>query len=198
MPAVAPNASGGFLTVGSSSGQINPSAGNVGLVPSDSFVIHTGTAQAGAASSVTLASSASATDNLYVGETVKIVSGTGAGQVRVVTAYTGSTKVATVGRAWITNPDNTSLYVVQAIQSPLLDASLRVSLGTAGLDAVTVETGLNARQALSIAAASGAGVLAGATTSTVTIAGAGVATNRITASVDGSGNRTAVTLAPPA
>jgi len=42
-------------------------------------------------------------------------------------------------------------------------------------------------------------VLSGATTSTVAIAAAGSpATGRITASVDGSGNRTAVTLNLPA
>jgi hypothetical protein len=198
MPTAAPNAAGGFLTVGSGSGQLNPSAGNMGLVPNDSFVIQAGTAQAGAAGSITLASGASATDNLYVGQTVKIISGTGSGQVRVVSGYVGSTKVATVGRVWITNPDNTSLYVVQAIQSPLLDPSLRVSLGTAGLDAITVETGINARQALSPILAAAAGALSGATTSTVAIAAAGnPSTNRISATVDGSGNRTAITLNLP-
>ena len=73
------------------------------------------------------------------------------------------------------------------------------SLAAAGLDSVVVETGLNARQALSILSSSGAGVLAGAATTTVTIAAAGVAaTNRITATVDSSGNRSAVTLSPPA
>lgn len=73
------------------------------------------------------------------------------------------------------------------------------SLAAAGLDAVAVESGLNARQALSVIASASAGVLAGAATATVTIAAAGVpATTRLTASVDESGNRTAVTLSPPA
>lgn len=73
-----------------------------------------------------------------------------------------------------------------------------VILQATGLDTVVVETGLNARQALAIAASACAGVLAGATTPNVTIAAAGVpATNRISATVDGNGNRTVVTLSPP-
>lgn len=73
------------------------------------------------------------------------------------------------------------------------------SLAAAGLDSIVVETGLNARQALSVAVSAAAGVLAGAATTTITIAAAGVpATNRITATVDGDGNRSDVTLSLPA
>lgn len=72
-------------------------------------------------------------------------------------------------------------------------------LASTGLDSVVVETGLNARQALSILSSAEGGVLAGAATTTITIAAAGVpATNRITATVDADGNRSAVTLTPPA
>jgi hypothetical protein len=72
------------------------------------------------------------------------------------------------------------------------------ALASNGLDAVTVETGLNARQSLSIIAASTAGVLSGATTNTYTFDGAGVITTRIVATLDGNGNRLSVTLSPPA
>ncbi len=73
------------------------------------------------------------------------------------------------------------------------------SLAAAGLDSVVVETGMNARQALSVTVSAAAGVLAGAATTTVTIAAAGVAaTNRVTATVDSDGNRSAVTLNLPA
>lgn len=72
------------------------------------------------------------------------------------------------------------------------------SLAAAGLDSVVVETGLNARQSLSIIAAATGGVLSGAATTTNVIKGAGVATTRITATVDADGNRSAITLAPPA
>ena len=70
------------------------------------------TAQAGAAGTITLDASASATDDLYNGLTVAIVSGTGAGQARLISDYVGSTKVATVSTSWATNPDATSVFLI--------------------------------------------------------------------------------------
>jgi hypothetical protein len=81
-----------------------------------------GTAQAGAAGTITLAAGASATDNLYQYDVVFIISGTGAGQARSITGYVGSTKVASIAPNWTTNPDNTSVYV--------LIPNVAVSLGT--------------------------------------------------------------------
>lgn len=69
----------------------------------------TGTAQAGAATTITLAAGESATDDLFNGATIDITGGTGAGQRNVITDYVGSTKVATVS-TWGTNPDATSTY----------------------------------------------------------------------------------------
>ena len=70
-------------------------------------------------------------------------------------------------------------------------------LASDGLDSITVETGVNARQALSPILAASAGVLSGAGTGTIVIKGGNVATTRITASTDADGNRTAVTLSLP-
>lgn len=70
-----------------------------------------GTAQAGAATTITLASDASAVDDAYNDYYIKITGGTGEGQARKITDYVGSTKVATVA-TWGTNPDNTSTYKV--------------------------------------------------------------------------------------
>lgn len=57
----------------------------------------TGTAQAGSAGSITLAASGtSAVNNFYVGQVVSITSGTGNGSNGLITAYNGTTKVATV------------------------------------------------------------------------------------------------------
>lgn len=78
-------------------------------------VVHSGIAQAGAASSITLQSIASATDNIYNGQLITLFSGTGAFQSRIITAYNGTTKVATVDRAWTTNPDSTSVYEVGSV-----------------------------------------------------------------------------------
>jgi hypothetical protein len=72
------------------------------------------------------------------------------------------------------------------------------ALSSSGLDSITIETGLNMRQATSLIAASAAGKLSGAATTTITIDGAGVNTDRIVATVDADGNRTAITLSPPA
>jgi hypothetical protein len=71
------------------------------------------------------------------------------------------------------------------------------SLAAAGLDAVMVEAGVNARQALSPILAAAAGVLSGAGSGTIIIKGGNVATTRITASTDASGNRSSVTLNLP-
>lgn len=72
----------------------------------------TGTAQGGAASSITLRAGASASNDFYNDQAIFILSGTGAGQTNRITDYVGGTQVATVGTAWITQPDNTSVYVV--------------------------------------------------------------------------------------
>ena len=73
---------------------------------------NTGTAQAGSTSTtIKLASGASATDDIYNTMTVYVSSGTGSGQIRTITDYVGSTKVATVA-AWTTTPDATSVYEV--------------------------------------------------------------------------------------
>jgi hypothetical protein len=70
-----------------------------------------GTAQAGAATTITLVSGASAVNDFYKNDGIYILSGTGAGQFRFITGYVGTTKVATVA-TWSTNPDATSVYVV--------------------------------------------------------------------------------------
>jgi hypothetical protein len=73
-------------------------------------VTHSGTAQAGGASTVTLASGASASNDAYNGSAIAITAGTGSGQVRIVSDYDGTTKVATVDSAWTTTPDSSSTY----------------------------------------------------------------------------------------
>lgn len=78
-----------------------------------SYVVQTGTAQAGAARTITLAAAASATDNAYAGMSVQIISGTASGDdTKQVKSYVGSTKVATITGTWATNPDSTSVYKI--------------------------------------------------------------------------------------
>lgn len=75
----------------------------------------TGTAQAGAASTITLASTASASDDAYTGMQLWITDKTGKGQLRTISDYVGSTRVATVSVAWTTVPDATSVYYVSPV-----------------------------------------------------------------------------------
>jgi hypothetical protein len=80
--------------------------------------IHTGTAQAGAAGTITLDTGASSVNDYYNDTLVLITSGTGAGQVRHVSDYVGSTRVATIKPNWTTTPDNTSVFRVLPEASP--------------------------------------------------------------------------------
>lgn len=73
----------------------------------------TGTAQAGASDSITLASGETSLNDAFNGLTINITSGTGSGQSKSITDYVGSTKVATVDSAWSTPPDNTSVYEIE-------------------------------------------------------------------------------------
>lgn len=75
-----------------------------------SQLVATGTAQAGAAGTITLAAGASAVDDFYNGMFLEITSGTGALQRRRILDYVGSTKVATVDPAWTTQPTSSSVY----------------------------------------------------------------------------------------
>jgi hypothetical protein len=73
-----------------------------------------GTAQAGAAGSITLDAGASAADDFYNNTIVQIVAGTGTGQSRIIAGYTGSTRVASVNGNWVVTPDDTSVFVIYA------------------------------------------------------------------------------------
>jgi len=77
------------------------------------------TAQAGASTTITLASSDSGTDSDTEGKLIVIKSGTGLGQARQIKDYNSTTKIATVDEAWDTNPDSTSTYLIVDEQKPL-------------------------------------------------------------------------------
>lgn len=80
-------------------------------LPTVDLVSASGTASAGAASTITLAG-AVATDNYYNGQKVFITGGTGIGQTAIVKSYVGSTKVATIWGTWAVTPDNTSVFIL--------------------------------------------------------------------------------------
>jgi hypothetical protein len=74
-----------------------------------------GTAQAGASSTITLAATASSSATEYTNLIIRLDGGTGSGEVRRIFAYNGSTKVATVNTAWTTPPDNTTTYSIYGV-----------------------------------------------------------------------------------
>jgi len=69
-----------------------------------------GLAQSGSLNTVQLRAGASATDNIFKGQCIRILSGTGDDQIRSIIGYDGSTKIATVNRNWEIAPDSTSYY----------------------------------------------------------------------------------------
>ena len=71
------------------------------------------------------------------------------------------------------------------------------TLAASGFDAIQIEGGVNARQALAPILAASAGVVAGAGTGVIIIKGGNSSTTRITATTDNAGNRSAVTLTLP-
>ncbi len=86
-----------------------------GLAATTTGAAITGSAQAGSAGSITLAAGASATDNLYNGMVISITSGTGSGDKGIITAYNGTTKVATVQKTTTTfTPGASSGYSISA------------------------------------------------------------------------------------
>lgn len=79
--------------------------------------VNEGLAQGGTSNTITLNALASGVDDVYVNQEVFIRSGTGEDQVGLVTAYNGTTKVATVfgptlNGDWAVTPDSTSAYVM--------------------------------------------------------------------------------------
>lgn len=130
------------------------------LTAAESKVLQSGTASAGAASTITIQTALGA-DSLPVGCLIKITSGTGVGQARIITAYVNSTKVTTVDRAWVTNPDNTSVYSIEFNELAKLDANLKVA-GVVLADTVTTYTGntVQTGDAFARVGAAGAGLTA--------------------------------------
>lgn len=116
-----------------SAGAITTSSGAVSTVTTltnQSNVVLSGTAAAATSTTITLDGSASSTSSLYVGELISIYSSTGAGQVRTITVYDGTTKVATIDRAWTTTPSGTSKYRIMTANTAALNDSLQMLAST--------------------------------------------------------------------
>lgn len=169
-------------------GAINAAAIADGAIDRATFAADTGlqtirsnTAQAGAAGSITLDASASATTDFYKGSWIFLTGGTGVGQVRLCTAYNGGTKVATIAPNWATNPDATSTFAVL----PAAGVDLEL-IANAAVSTSTAQLGVNVVQAGGTAWGSGA------------ITAAAIASNAITSAKIASGAITSTGIAASA
>lgn len=76
----------------------------------------TGTAQAGSATTITLAATASAVDGQFVGQVITTnADNEDTQEIKSITGYVGATRVATVDSAWVTNPTAGTPYVIAGI-----------------------------------------------------------------------------------
>ncbi len=159
-------------------------------IPVSNTYIRQNTAQAGAAGTITLDSSASATDNFYRDDLILLTGGTGIGQVRPVISYVGSTKVATISPNWVINPDNTSTFTILP--------GVQHILAPTGLDQITAwSAACTARQALFLSAAGIFGQISGLPTSPATVLGLDASTTTAVVHFDSNDNRTSITLTLP-
>lgn len=110
------------------------------------FAVRAGVTQAGSTSTtIVLASSASGGTGNYVGQLVQIDNA-----VRTIVAYNGSTKTATVDRAWAFTPGTGVNYTIWAFSCPPVDASGNVTANAAGDFTASMKTSLNAATPASV------------------------------------------------
>lgn len=180
------NYRGAYFAIRISKTNFQDSIYNVDL--RDEQQIHAGTAQAGAAGTITLDTSASATNDLYKDMIVMIVGGTGVGQVNTIASYAGATKIATMARDWAIAPDNTSQFVIVPAPSGANPTSVAAAVWAAiGEGAHTF--GDLVRLIVGIFA----GTTTDYTTNTIAAKSLNGAKTRITFTVDETG-RTAITV----
>ena len=163
-------------------------------------VLRTGTAQAGAATTITLDSGASADDDYYNGCYVNPTNSDPAnvlGQARKITDYVGSTKVATVG-TWGTNPTSATTFeilVPPELHGILWGGSPVEDVTTAGRPEVRVAAIANSAIA---AATFAAGAIDAAAIANNAIDDTAIATGAITAAKFAAGAIDAAAIAADA
>ncbi len=84
------------------------------------FAIHSGTAQAGASNSITLAATANGGDGVYNRNLIVLTDNTGVGQTRTIVDYDDTTKAVVIDRDWRITPDNTTAYQIVPDNTPLV------------------------------------------------------------------------------
>jgi hypothetical protein len=96
----------------------------------------TGTAQSGTASTIVLAAAASFADNILNGNIIKIHTGTGAGQARVILSNTLADDTCNISPNWTTNPSSDSQYEI-------IEGSVNIVAVSNVAEDVATETNVN-------------------------------------------------------
>lgn len=120
-----------------------------------------------------LQNDASSTDNIYVGQWVRITSvvvgsPVGVGQVRLITAYNGTTKDATVYPPWTATPSSAS-YVYRVYPTAWVGGAVNAATG-ARVVTITVNDGSTALQGALVRVTQGAESYTASTASDGTVA----------------------------
>lgn len=125
-----------FTAVNSSAVSQTVNVYPIPLGPLDSLA--TGTVVSATSTTTLLDSGSVATANYYVGSRLRIISGTGANQERIIEDYT-ATRLATHAE-WSTTPDATSVYTIEQARTSLAtpDGTTLVFTGAAGESEVSI------------------------------------------------------------
>lgn len=168
------------------------------IVPDDTpLTVDHGLAQEGTATTIKIREYASSVDNTYLCNIVIILAGTGRGQARLVGAYNGTTKVITIcGDNWATTPDATSVYALIPYGASCIgcitDDAL-TQMTDANIAGITDGT-YDQQEMMRIMFSALSGKSSGGGTATLVFRDSGDGKNRISATVDSDGNRTAISL----
>ncbi|MFC1663783.1 PilW family protein [Patescibacteria group bacterium] len=90
--------------------RVNPSEEIIFQNGNISSIIEEGSAQGGSENTITLVFTASSNEDFYEDMFIKIIGGTGVGQIRKIINYNEGTKIAEIEPDWETTPASGSLY----------------------------------------------------------------------------------------
>jgi hypothetical protein len=158
------------------------------LHPKKLVSLRTGTGAGGAVGYITLDAAAGATDDLWNGcLCVAVIDGNV--EARIITDYTGSNQRAAVTPSFNVAPDADDTFVIylpDGMQMPIVN--------TGSIFDTVIDDTVTLTQAVKVILAVCAGISGGGLTGTVTFADQVGTTAVVTATLDASGNRTAVVL----
>jgi hypothetical protein len=106
-------------------------------IPTWRTLLRQGTAQGGAGAYIDLDTGSSSSDDFYNNALIHIYKGTGIGQSRIISDYTGSSRRATVNENWVTNPDSTSEFKIYPSSSISSTAPTAAEISDAVWDEAT-------------------------------------------------------------